>query len=132
MLIDGKNAVLGRLSAYTAKELLKGETVEIMNAKKIIIIGNPKKIVSDYLKRREIGSPHHGPFFPRNPEMIVRRAIRGMLPYKTKRGREAMKRLRVYSSELETKETAKSVALKEVKTDYITIEKLSKELGWNK
>ena len=39
-IIDGKNAILGRLASDTAKRLLSGETVEIINAKDVIITGN--------------------------------------------------------------------------------------------
>ncbi len=131
MIIDGKNAVLGRLAAYVAKELLKGEKIEIMNAEKIIILGNPKKIVTDCLERRRRGSPKKGPFFPRKPDLIVKRAIRGMLPYKTDRGKQAMKNLKVHIGEIEATDV-KTVAVKNVKTNFISIEKLSKNLGWDK
>ena len=131
MLIDGKNAVLGRLATAVAKELLKGTEVVIVNTGKIIITGSPKKIVGKYLERRRKGSPHHGPFFPKKPDMIVRRAIRGMLP-KTKKGRNVIKKLRVYigmPEELQKNEM-KNIAVKILKTDFIRIEELSKSLGW--
>ncbi len=132
MIIDGTNAVLGRLAAYAAKELLKGETVEIINSEKIIIIGNPDITTAKYLHRRRIGSPQHGPFFPKKPDIIVRRTIRGMLPYKLQKGRNAMKKLRVRIGHVEMSETVKTLAVKEVKTNFITIQELSKKLGWNK
>src|SRR3989338_8389120 len=95
-VIDGKNAILGRLSSQTAKRLLKGESISIVNAEKIIITGNPASIKEKYLTDRRRGSAHHGPFFPTRPDLIVRRTIRGMLPYKTNRGRNALKKLRVH------------------------------------
>src|SRR3989337_1637 len=96
IVVDGKNAVLGRLAGKVAKELLNGEEVAIVNAHKIIITGDRKKILEKYLFRRQIGSPQHGPFFPKKPELIVKRTVRGMLPYKTPKGRNALKKLRVY------------------------------------
>lgn len=135
MLVDGTNSVLGRMATQIAKTLLKGEEVSIVNADKVIITGSPDRIVGEYLKKKTIGSPQHGPFFPRKPELIVRRTIRGMLPYKTRKGREAFKKLRVYVNipeELAGEAgKAKPLAAKEIKTDYITIGKLARSLGWS-
>lgn len=126
MIVDGKNAVLGRLASLAAKQLLQGEEVTITSADKIIITGDRKKIVGKYLKRRRLGSPQHGPFFPTRPEAIVRRTVRGMLPYKTESGRKAMKMLRVV---LHEERNAISIA-KGIRTDYITVGELAKNLGW--
>lgn len=140
MIIDGTNAILGRLAAHAAKALLKNEEVAVVNAEKIIITGDAKGITGKYLKRRRIGSPQHGPFFPTRPELIVRRTVRGMLPYKTSRGRDAMRKLRVYAGQPPGMQNAQSSAAsnqrlligmaKEVRTDYITVGKLAERLGW--
>jgi len=132
MIIDGKNAVLGRLASLSAKALLKGEEVKIVNAEKVIMIGDPRGIVVDFLKKREIGSPHHGPFYPKKPDLIVRRSIRGMLPYKTNKGRAAFKKLKVYigmPKELE-KIKMEKIAQKRVHTKFITIGEIAESLGW--
>jgi large subunit ribosomal protein L13 len=134
MNIDGKNAILGRLASFTAKRLLAGEAVNIVNAENIIITGSdPKKIVGAYLKKRRMGSPQHGPFFPRKPDMIVRRTIRSMLPYKTNRGRAAFKRLKVYIGVPEELKNEKfeSRAATDIKTNYVSVGKVAKALGWN-
>jgi len=135
MIIDAKNAVLGRLATKVAKELLKGEKVDIINAEKIIITGSPDKIVKKYLTRRRRGSPQHGPFFPRKPNLVVRRAIRGMLPYKKAHGKKAFKNLKVHigiPKEFANKETIIfSEKQKPVNCKFITIYELSKRLGWN-
>ena len=94
-VINGKNAVLGRLATYVAKAILNGDEIVIVNAEKVIITGSPKKIIGNYLKKRRIGSPKHGPFFPKKPDLILRRTIRGMLP-KTTKGRNAFKKLKVH------------------------------------
>ena len=39
--------------------------------------------------------PRKGPFYPRMPHLMLKRAVRGMIPYQKPRGREAFKRLRV-------------------------------------
>lgn len=131
MIIDAKNAILGRMASSVAKQLLQGEEIIIVNAADIIITGNPKQIVGKYLKDRRRGSPQHGPFFPKKPDLIVRRTIRGMLP-KTKKARTAFKKLTVYISvpdDLKDKKMEK-IAIKEVKVNFISLRELATSLGW--
>ena len=45
--------------------------------------------------RAELGSDS-GPYYPKRPDRIMKRSIRGMLPYKRPRGREAFEGIRVY------------------------------------
>lgn len=131
-IIDGYNAVLGRLASMTAKTLLKGEEVAIVNAEKIIITGDARSIKARYIERRRRGSPQHGPFFPKQPHMIVRRTIRGMLPYKTSKGRSAMKRLKVYTGVPESfrGEELTKMATKDVRSRYIRIGEIARTIGW--
>ena len=132
MIVDGKNAVLGRLAVGTAKKLMSGEEVQIFNAEKVIITGRPNLIKEKYLARRARGNPHHGPFFPRMPHLIVRRTIRGMLPYKTNKGRAAFKKLRVYNGAVpKGTDKAEALATKPIRSRYITVGELAKALGWN-
>jgi len=98
-VIDGKNAVMGRLASYVAKEALKGEEIAIVNCKQIIITGNEVDIKENMEeKRKRVGSGQKGPKFPRTSERIVKWAIRGMLPnYRKGRGKEAFKRIKCYN-----------------------------------
>ncbi len=100
IIIDARDAILGRMASVAAKELLKGEAVSIVNAEEAVISGRREDILEKYSERRHrksvVNPARHGVFFPRRPEGIVRRAIRGMLPYKKMKGRNAYKRLRVY------------------------------------
>jgi len=97
-IIDGKNATLGRLASYVAKQSLKGEEIVILNCGDIIITGNEKDIRQDYLARgRRVGRGQKGPKVSRLNEKIVKRAIRGMLPdHRWGRGKEALKRIKCY------------------------------------
>lgn len=97
-IIDGKNAILGRLASYTAKEALKGEEIVIVNSEQIIITGNKKNIKENFEEKRgRVGSGQKGPKISRVSEKIVKRVIRGMLPnYRTGRGREAFKKIKCY------------------------------------
>ena len=133
-VIDATDTILGRLASEVAKKALKGEEIVIVNAEKAVISGNKEFIFKKYLERRNRGTPQHGPFFPSRPDMIVRRAVRGMLPYKTQKGKEALKRVKVFISvpeefkNIEAKKIGKQA--KELKCEYIYVKELSKFLGY--
>jgi len=131
-IIDANGATLGRLSTFTAKKLLKGEEIAVINSEKAIISGKKKMIKEEYKVKREMGTYRKGPFFPRMPDKIVKRTIRGMIPYQTPRGRSAYKRLKCYvgiPKEFEGKkfETIKDAQKQPI--DFITVEELSRFLG---
>jgi len=131
-VIDATGATLGRLSANTAKRLLKGEEIAIVNSEKAIISGKKRMIKEKYMQKREVGTYRKGPFFPRMPDMIVKRTIRGMIPYQTPHGRAAFKRLKCYIGVPKEFEGKKFEVVKEAEkqpVDFITIEELSRSLG---
>ena len=49
-----------------------------------------------FLRKRCNVKPSRGPFHFRAPSKIFWRTVRGMVPHKTKRGAEALKRLKVF------------------------------------
>jgi len=110
-IIDGKNAVLGRLASYAAKEALKGEEIVILNCEDIIITGNKKNIEKEFLEQRSrVGTKQSGPKPSKTSEKIVKRVIRGMLPnYREARGRDAWKRIRCYNGIPKEFEAAKKI-----------------------
>ena len=91
MIIDATNLILGRLASYVAKKALLGEKVDIINSEKSVISGKKQQIYKETLRKRQRGIPLQGPYFPRQPDALVRRTIRGMIPYKTERGKKAFK-----------------------------------------
>jgi len=97
-IIDGKDAILGRLASYVAKQALKGEEFVILNCEQIIITGNRKDIKEKFLEKRgRVGSSQKGPKISKSNEKIVKRTIRGMLPdHRKGRGREAYKKIKCY------------------------------------
>ncbi|RLJ01713.1 MAG: 50S ribosomal protein L13 [Candidatus Aenigmatarchaeota archaeon] len=135
-VIDAKNCILGRLATEVAKKALNGEEIIIINAEQAAISGKKEAIFKKYLERRKRGTPQHGPFFPSNPDQIVRRAIRGMLPYKTKKGKEAFKRIKTFVGipekykNLESKKIGKQID--ELKCNFVFIHELSKFLKGKK
>ena len=136
-IYDASGQILGRIATRIAKDLLKGETVHVINCEKAVIAGNPDYTKKIYLERTQRGDPHHGPFFPKTPKGIVRRTIRGMIPYKKPLGRKAFKRLKVWigiPEELKGKEyiKLKDADVSKLRTKHITIGDLSVYLGAKK
>ena len=133
-IIDAQGATLGRLCTAVAKSLLNGDEIAIVNSEKALISGKKKKIKQDYKEKREVGTYRKGPFFHRSPERIVRRTVRGMIPYQTSHGRAAYKRLKCYigiPDEFQGKKTEVIEQAQRRHVEYITIEELSRYLGAN-
>ena len=137
-VIDAKDLILGRLASFVAKELLNGEEIVIVNAEECAITGSKESILQKYRERRErkslVNPRRHGPHYPRRPDGILRRAIRGMLPYKKDKGRKAFKRLKVYvGTPKEFEGKAESIeGIKVFKLEipkYMKLKELSKLLG---
>jgi large subunit ribosomal protein L13 len=134
-VIDAKGLVLGRMASMTAKRLLQGENIIIVNAEKAVISGKRLSRIKEAKKKLEIGHPKKGPFHPRRPEQIVRRTIKGMLPRRKPKGQQAYRRLRVFvdvPQELKERETQTipDAESEKLKCPYITVGKLAKEIGW--
>ena len=134
VIIDAKGLILGRMASNVAKRLLDGESVVILNAEKAAISGKKQHIVTDAKTFLEVGHPRKGPNHPRRPDRIVSRTIRGMLPRRKSKGIEAFKRLRVYLGipvEFEGKniQTIVEASTGKLKSPYITVDQLAKEIG---
>ena len=95
-VINADMNIVGRLSTFVAKRLLQGEEIAIVNAQNALISGSRDAIVREYKARFVRGSQRKGPFYPKMPDRILRRAVRGMLPYQTPRGKKAYQNLRVF------------------------------------
>jgi large subunit ribosomal protein L13 len=95
-VIDADGLLLGRMASLVAKRALAGEEIAIVNAEKTVISGSRARVLAHYGQKRSRGSREGGPFFPRRPDHIVKRTIRGMLPYKRASGSDALKRVKVY------------------------------------
>lgn len=95
LVVDTRDCILGRVASQVAEAALSGQRVAVINAESAVITGNDDDIMSVYRKRAEIGSDR-GPYYPKRPDGIMKRAIRGMIPYKTTHGRKAFENIRVY------------------------------------
>ncbi len=135
VLINADGLIVGRLASITAKKLLEGDEVNIINAEKAILTGAKASIFREYHETYVRGSKEHGPYFPKRPDAIIKRTIRGMLPDKTQRGKDSMARLRVYigtPSEFEGQpaETLEKASVNRLSSyKYMPLGELSKLLG---
>ncbi len=131
-IIDAENAVMGRLASKVAKLALLGEKVIVVNADKAVVTGEPNKLIRSYVEKFDIGTPQHGPKWPRRPDTILRRTIRGMLPKNT-RGKEALARVEVYIGVPEeysnNVEKISGVEKNPMEIKYITLGELSRRIG---
>lgn len=132
-IIDATGLVLGRMATDVAKRAKNGETVHIVNAEKAIITGSSKKAIqARYRFKREVGTARKGPYFPREPHMLVKRTVRGMLPYQKSDGRAAYQRIKAYIGvprELAGQDTITiEKALREARS-FMTVAELSRFLG---
>lgn len=135
MIINAENLVVGRIATVAAKRALLGEKVDIINCEKAVITGSRADIFKKFKAKLDRGIPLKGPYYPKRADMMVRRMVRGMLPYKKERGARAYKRIMCYLGTPEDFKDKKPETIKEAKVTklsnlkFITIGELSKHLG---
>ena len=135
-LINAEGLILGRMASKVAKRLLNGEEVIIVNAEKSVLSGKKKSKVAEAKQFLEVGAPMRGPFHYRRPDRIVRKTVRGMLPFKQQKGKSAYRKLKVFMGVPEDLKDRKMDTLKEAQAaklrgPYFTLAELAKEVGWN-
>lgn len=111
LLLDATGKTLGRFASEVCKILRgkhkptftpnvdTGDGVIIINAEKIRVTGTKeaRKVYRHYTGW--IGGLREVPYremIKKNPENVLYRAIRGMMPTKSKLGRQQMKKLRIF------------------------------------
>lgn len=131
MIVDADGAILGRLAARVAKMILSGEKVVVVNAEKIVVSGNPKTVCEEFNAKRKRGSAYHGPFYPRYSDRILWRTVRGMVPYKKAKGRDAMKRLKIYPGKPDMYKDAEKIVKTsdKLRCRSATLRQISKFMG---
>lgn len=136
-VIDGDGLILGRMSSVVAKRLLAGETIDIVNAEKMVVSGKKQMVINKEKEFLNVGGFEKGPVHYRQPHRIVRRTIRGMLPHRKAHGRDAFKRLKVHigvpdefeGAELEKMEKYHSSNLNR---RFVTVGEIAENIGWKK
>jgi large subunit ribosomal protein L13 len=130
IIVDAGGAAAGRVSSYAAKQALLGKTLAIVNCDNAIITGNRGTSVIEFREMRQRGGHSlKGPFYPKHPEKIMKRMVRGMLRYTRGRGEAALSRVRCFNNIPKEFEAAKKVTLvRESKGRSTTLSDLSREI----
>ena len=135
--IDGSYHILGRLSSWIAQRVLAGDEVVVVNAQNVVVSGRKRFLVDSTNEKRQRAvhtNPKRGPFYPRMPDRILRRTVRGMLPWKKTSGKDAFRRLSAFieiPDEFADKEfTTVPEAMRIPSHDYITVGELARAVGW--
>lgn len=137
IIIDGKDAVLGRLASEVSQKILNGDNVIVLNSEGILITGERDVVFADYKAKVDRGdtTKRKGPFYPRRADLLFKRCVRGMIPWTTTSGRDAYRRLHVFvgvpKQFAESEKTKVDVAMKKIGGKYTTLGAVSKFLGSN-
>lgn len=134
MIIDATDLIVGKLATFVAKKALLGEKIDIINAEKAIITGKKEVVLARFKQKRDMGVPLQGPYYPRQPQMMLKRSIRGMLPYKQEKGESALNRIRCHIGvpvklASEKVSDVKIANASTVTCKYVSLGEISKELG---
>merc|ERR1712217_854106 len=128
-------------ASIVAKNILNGNKVVIVRCEGINLSGNfyrNKLKVLKFLRLRCNVKPARGPFHFRAPSKMFWRTVRGMVPHKTERGKEAMKRLQTFEGVPPPYDKKKRMvipfALKVLRLKpgrkYCSLGRLSHDVGW--
>lgn len=133
LVLSGRMCVLGRLASRIAQEALDGQAVAVVHTEDIVITGDKTTTIDTHVQKRKRDAS--GPYYPKQPDRIAKRSVRGMLPHKKSRGRKALERIRMYigapapfDGEAKTPR-GKRVALNpNKKKDYVSLGEISNHL----
>lgn len=135
-VIDGKNAILGRLGSVVAEKIMAGEEVVVLNCESIVITGEKEMVFADYKARFDRGEckSRKGPFYPRRADLLFKRSVRGMIPWTSTSGRNAFRRLHAYVGTPKQfaegyEVTVEEQAMKKITGKYTTLGAVAKFLG---
>merc|ERR1712243_292722 len=141
VVIDGRGHLMGRLASIVAKNILNGNKVVVVRCEGINMSGNFYRNKLKYLKFLRLRcnvKPSRGPFHFRAPSKIFWRTVRGMVPHKSERGKEAMKRLQTFEGVPPPYDKKKRMvipsALKVLRLKpgrkFCSLGRLSHDVGW--
>jgi len=145
VVVDARDCIMGRVASQVAEKALDGQTVAVVNAERAVITGREEQIMAKYEKRVDIGDDNKY-FYPKRPDGILKRAIRGMLPHKKQRGRDAFENVRTYvgnpysedGAGSSQQQTTEAVVLEGTSLDrlsnikFVSLADVSEQLGANK
>jgi large subunit ribosomal protein L13 len=135
IIINATNLIAGRIATFAAKQPLLGQEISIVNAENAVMTGNRDWILARFKQKRDHGAPLIGPYYPKQSDRILKRMIRGMLPYKQKKGDIALKMIKCYigtPNEFANKDTQdiKGASIDKLPTvKYMKLSEISKLIG---
>ena len=133
-VVDASGLILGRAASLIARRLLQGESIVVVNAEKSLVTGSRSQVIAHFTAARARGSVRSGPHYPRYPDRIFRRTVRGMLPHLKSRGKVAFRRLEVHIGVPDalkgaTTETLEGARARPTVRPPITLEEVTRLLG---
>ncbi|MDR0508572.1 MAG: 50S ribosomal protein L13 [Candidatus Methanoplasma sp.] len=134
-VIDAKGLIHGRLASNVAEMIMDGEEVVVLNSEAIVITGQKEMVFASFKEKVDRGdtTKRKGPFYPRRADLLFKRCVRGMIPWKTTSGRDAYRRLHVYVGTPKQFESCEKLrpeeADREITGKYTTLGAVSKFLG---
>ena len=136
-VVDAEGLILGRMASIVAKRLLEGERIEIVKAEEAVVSGKRLRVIKEWKEFLEVGGRERGPIHWRKPNTIIRRTIRGMLPYRKPHGREAFKRLKVHIGGPEELADSDMESIPEARVErlggrYVTVGEIAVNIGWKR
>lgn len=128
-IVNADNRILGRLASEVASMVKDGEEVRVVNSEDVVISGKKEKVFDDYKQKYDRGTRHRGPYFPKRPDKILKKTIKGMLP-----GDDFDSRVKTYLGEPDEFDDAEELEVKtgdELKNrNYVKLAEVSKHIGW--
>ena len=143
IIIDAKGHIMGRLASILAKELLAGQRIVVVRCEKMVLTGSLFRRRTEYMEfvhKKHVTNPKRsGPYHYKAPSRMFWRAIRGMLPHKSQRGKAALERLKIFEGIPHPyslrKRICVPIALKAVRLQsgrkHCLLGDLSTKVGWN-
>lgn len=134
-VIDGKDNILGRLSSVVAERIMDGEEIVIVNADAVVITGAREMVFSEFKAKVDRGQIRKGPYYPRRADLLLKRTIRGMIPFNKSSGRDAYRRVHTFvgvpAQFADVEKERNENALKARTGKYTTLGAVAKYLGSN-
>jgi large subunit ribosomal protein L13 len=134
-VIDAKGHIMGRLASNIAERILDGEEIVVLNAEYVVITGSRDMVFAEFKAKVDRGQIRKGPYYPRRADLLLKRTVRGMIPWTSTSGREAYRRVHVFVgspeqfNDVEKQTVEEAMRLRTGK--YTTLGAVAKFLGSN-
>jgi len=128
VVVNAEDKVLGRLASDIARKIGDGKEVRVVNSEKAVISGDKKEVKEEYKTKYERGSRDFGPYYPKRPDKILKRTVRGMVPDGDEEHVRAYLGVPHDLREYEEVDVKSGDELKH--RNYVTLGAVSKYIGW--